>query len=63
VCNKTILEAQGYNQEEGIDFEEIIVPVARLESIHMVLAFAYYKGFILYQMDVKSTFLNDVIQE
>ena len=46
VRNKARLVAQGYNQEEGIDFDETFAPVARLESIRMLLAFAYYKDFI-----------------
>ena len=50
--------AQGFNQEEGIDYEETFAPVARLESIRILLAYACYKDFILYQMNVKSIFLN-----
>ena len=57
VRNKARLVAQGYNQEEGIDFDKTFAPVARLESIRM-LAFACHKNFILFQMDVKSAFLN-----
>ena len=63
VRNKARLVAQGYNQEEGIDYEETFAPVARLESIRMLLAFASHKEFILYQMDVKSAFLNGYIVE
>ncbi|KAH9649211.1 hypothetical protein KPL70_025897 [Citrus sinensis] len=63
VRNKARLVAQGYNQEEGIDFDETFAPVARLESIRMLLAYACHKDFILYQMDVKSTFLNGYIME
>ncbi|KAH9657681.1 hypothetical protein KPL70_023179 [Citrus sinensis] len=63
VRNKARLVAQGYNQEEGIDFDETFAPVARLESIRMLLAYACHKDFILYQMDVKSTFLNGYIIE
>ena len=55
--------AQGFNQEEGIDFEEIFAPVARLESIRMLLAYASYMDFKLFQMDVKSAFLNGYIVE
>ena len=55
--------AQGYNQEEGIDFEETFAPVTRLESIRMLLAFACHKDFILFQMDVKGAFLNGYIME
>ena len=63
IRNKTRLVAQGYNQQEGIDYEETFAPVARLEAIRMLLAFAYHKNFILYQMDVKSAFLNGFINE
>ncbi|XP_077221968.1 uncharacterized protein LOC143855787 [Tasmannia lanceolata] len=61
--NKARLVAQGYNQEEGIDYDETFAPVARLEAIRMLFAFACHKGFKLYQMDVKSAFLNDYIME
>jgi hypothetical protein len=63
VRNKSRLVAQGYSQVEGLDFGETFAPVARLEAIRILLAFATSKGFKLYQMDVKSAFLNDVIQE
>ncbi|KAH9724999.1 hypothetical protein KPL70_007704 [Citrus sinensis] len=63
VRNKARLVAQGYNQEEGIDFDETFAPVARLESIRMLLAYACHKDFILFQMDVKSAFLNGHIME
>ncbi|KAK9217771.1 hypothetical protein WN943_006399 [Citrus x changshan-huyou] len=63
VRNKARLVAQGYNQEEGIDFDETFALVARLESIRMLLAYACHKDFILYQMDVKSAFLNGYIME
>ena len=56
VKKKDRLVAQGYNQEEGIDFDETFVPVARLEPIRVLLAFTCHKDFILYQMDVKSAF-------
>ena len=56
IRNKSILVAQGFNQEEGIDYEETFAPIARLEAIRMLLAFACFKDFILYQMDVKSAF-------
>ena len=48
---------------EGIDFDETYAPVARIESIRMFLAFAAHKGFKVYQMDVKSAFLNGVLEE
>ncbi|KAH9801427.1 hypothetical protein KPL71_001026 [Citrus sinensis] len=63
VRNKARLVAQGYNKEEEIDFDETFAPVARLESIRMLLAYACHKEFILYQMDVKSAFLNGYIME
>ncbi|KAK9177703.1 hypothetical protein WN943_026892 [Citrus x changshan-huyou] len=63
VRNKAKLVAQAYNQEEGIDFDETFAPVARLESIRMLLAFACHKDFILYQMDIKNAFLNGYIME
>jgi hypothetical protein len=63
VNDKARLVIQGYSHEEDIDFDETSVPVARLESIRMLLAFAFHKKFTLYQMDVKSTFLNCFIQE
>ncbi|GKV13735.1 hypothetical protein SLEP1_g24719 [Rubroshorea leprosula] len=63
VRNKARLVAKGYCQEEGIDFDETFAPVARLEAIRMLLTFACFKGFTLYQMDVKSAFLNGYIQE
>jgi len=59
--NKARLVAQGYSQEEGIDYDETYAPIARLEAIRMLLAFACYKNFKLYQMDVKSAFLNGYI--
>ena len=63
VRNKARLVAQGYNQEEGIDFDETFAPVARLEAIRMLLAFASFMKFKLFQMDVKSAFLNGVLSE
>ena len=61
--NKARLVAQGYRQEEGIDYDETFAPVARLEAIRLFLAFAAHKGFKVYQMDVKSAFLNDKLKE
>jgi hypothetical protein len=63
VRNKARLVAQGYSQVEGLDFGETFAPVARLEAIRILLAFGTFKRFKLYQMDVKSAFLNGVIQE
>jgi len=54
---------QGYNQEEGIDYEETFAPVARIEAIRILIAFAAHKGIKLYQMDVKSAFLNGYLKE
>jgi hypothetical protein len=63
VRNKACLIAQGFSQVEGLDFGETFAPVARLEAIKILLAFAASKGFKLYQMDAKNAFLNGVIQE
>ncbi|GJX68517.1 retrovirus-related pol polyprotein from transposon TNT 1-94 [Tanacetum coccineum] len=61
--NKARLVAQGYNQQEGIDYEETFAPIARLEAIRIFLAYAAYMGFMVYHMDVKSAFLNGRILE
>nr|GEX28974.1 retrovirus-related Pol polyprotein from transposon TNT 1-94 [Tanacetum cinerariifolium] len=61
--NKARLVDQGYNQQEGIDYDETYAPVARLESIRILLAFAYDLDFKLFQMDVKCAFLNGLINE
>nr|GEY36637.1 retrovirus-related Pol polyprotein from transposon TNT 1-94 [Tanacetum cinerariifolium] len=61
--NKARLVAQGYNQQEGIDYDETYAPVAKLESIRILLAYACALDFKLYQMDVKSAFLNSFINE
>ena len=61
--NKARLVAQGYIQVEGIDFDETFAPVARIESIRLLLAVACILNVKLYQMDVKSTFLNGVLNE
>ncbi|GJX02165.1 putative ribonuclease H-like domain-containing protein [Tanacetum coccineum] len=64
VCrNKARLVAQGHRQEEGIDYTEVFAPVARVEAIRLFLAFASFMGFMVYQMDVKSAFLNGKIEE
>jgi hypothetical protein len=62
VRNKAHLVAQGFSQVECLDLGETFDPVTRLEAIRILLAFAASKGFKLYQMGVKSAFLNDVIQ-
>ncbi|GJS17308.1 retrovirus-related pol polyprotein from transposon TNT 1-94 [Tanacetum coccineum] len=61
--NKARLVARGYRQEEGIDFEESFAPVARLEAIRIFLAFAAHMNMVVYQMDVKTTFLNGNLRE
>jgi hypothetical protein len=61
--NKIRLVAKDYSQVENLDFDETFAPVARLESIRMLLTYATHHGFKLYQMDVKSTFLNGSIKE
>ncbi|GJR91085.1 putative ribonuclease H-like domain-containing protein [Tanacetum coccineum] len=63
VKNKSMLVAQGFRQEEGIYYDEVFAPVARIEAIRLFLAFASYIGFTVYQMDVKSAFLYDTIEE
>ncbi|GKD17662.1 putative ribonuclease H-like domain-containing protein, partial [Tanacetum coccineum] len=56
IRNKARLVAQGYTQEEGIDYDEVFAPVARIEAIKLFLSYASYMGFIMYKMDVKSAF-------
>nr|GEV85740.1 hypothetical protein [Tanacetum cinerariifolium] len=63
VRNKARLIAQGHTQEEGIDYEEVFAPVARIEAIRLFLAYASFMGFMVYQMDVKSAFLYETIEE
>ncbi|GJV26112.1 putative ribonuclease H-like domain-containing protein [Tanacetum coccineum] len=63
VRNKARLVAQGHRQEEGIDYDEVFAPVAKIEAIRIFLAFASYMGFTVYQMDVKSAFLYGTIDE
>ncbi|GJX45511.1 retrovirus-related pol polyprotein from transposon TNT 1-94, partial [Tanacetum coccineum] len=61
--NKARLVARGYRQEEGIDFEESLAPVSRLEAIRIFLAFAAHMNMAIYQMDVKTAFLNGNLRE
>ena len=61
--NKARLVAKGYSQQEGIDYDETYAPVARLEAIRIFLAFAAHSNFKVYQMDVKSAFLNGELEE
>nr|GEW01878.1 copia protein [Tanacetum cinerariifolium] len=63
IRNKARLVAKGYAQEEGIDFEESFAPVARLEAIWIFVAYAAHKSFPIYQMDVKTSFLNSPLKE
>jgi folate-dependent tRNA-U54 methylase TrmFO/GidA len=63
VRNMTRLIAQGFSLVESLDFRKTFAPIARLETIRILLAFAASKRFKLYQMDVKSDFLNCVIHE
>jgi hypothetical protein len=63
VRNKARLVAQGYSQVEGVDYGETYAPVARLESIRILLAYASHHNFKLHQMDVKSVFLNGPLHE
>ncbi|GKC40769.1 putative ribonuclease H-like domain-containing protein [Tanacetum coccineum] len=62
IRNKARLVAQGYTQEEGIDYDEVFAPVARIEAIRLFLAYASFKDFVVYQMDVKSAFLYGNIE-
>ncbi|GJW21199.1 putative ribonuclease H-like domain-containing protein [Tanacetum coccineum] len=63
VRNKCRLVAQGYKQEEGIDYDEVFATVARIEAIMLFFAFASFMNFLVYQMDVKSVFLYGTIEE
>ncbi|GJV53729.1 retrovirus-related pol polyprotein from transposon TNT 1-94 [Tanacetum coccineum] len=63
IRNKARLVAKGYAQEEGIDFEESFAPVARLEAVRIFVAYAAHKSFPIYQMDVKTEFLNGPLKE
>nr|GEV05984.1 hypothetical protein [Tanacetum cinerariifolium] len=63
IRNKDRLVAQGHTQEEGIDYDEVFAPVARIKAIRLLLAYASFMGFMVYQMDVKSAFLYETIDE
>nr|GEY32070.1 putative ribonuclease H-like domain-containing protein [Tanacetum cinerariifolium] len=63
IRNKARLVAQGHTQEEGIDYKEVFAPVARIEAIRLFLAYPFFMGFPVYQMDVKSEFLYGTIEE
>ncbi|GKC67326.1 retrovirus-related pol polyprotein from transposon TNT 1-94 [Tanacetum coccineum] len=61
--NKARLVTHGYRQEEGIDFEESFAPMARLDAIRIFLAYAAHMNMVVYQMDVKTAFLNGILRE
>nr|GEU85445.1 hypothetical protein [Tanacetum cinerariifolium] len=63
VINKARLMAQGYTQEEGINYDEVFAPIAKMEAIRLFFAYASFIGFIMYQMDVKRAFLYSTIEE
>ncbi|GJR74742.1 putative ribonuclease H-like domain-containing protein [Tanacetum coccineum] len=63
IRNKARLVTQGYTQEEGIDYDKVFAPIARIEAIRLFLAYASFKDFMVYQMDVKSSFLYGKIEE
>nr|GEZ97562.1 retrovirus-related Pol polyprotein from transposon TNT 1-94 [Tanacetum cinerariifolium] len=63
VNNKSRLVAQGHTQEEGIDYDKFFAPVARIEAIRLFLAYASFKDFVVYQMDVKSDFIYGKIEK
>ena len=63
ICNKAHLMAQGYFQVEGEDFDETFALIARMESIRVLLALSCHLKFKLYQMDVKTVFLNGFLKE
>ncbi|GKF98060.1 copia protein, partial [Tanacetum coccineum] len=63
IKNKAILVAQGCTQEEMIEYDEVFAPVAKIKAIRLFLAYASFKDFMVYQMDVKSAFLYGKIKE
>nr|GEV66088.1 copia protein [Tanacetum cinerariifolium] len=63
IRNKARLVAVGYSQQEGIDYDETFAPVAQIKAIGLFLAYATHKDFIVFQMDVKTTFLNGILKE
>nr|GEU51145.1 retrovirus-related Pol polyprotein from transposon TNT 1-94 [Tanacetum cinerariifolium] len=63
IQNKARLVAVGYSQQEGIDYDETFSPVARIEAIRLFLAYAAHKDFTVFQMDVKTSFLNEILKE
>nr|GFC17857.1 retrovirus-related Pol polyprotein from transposon TNT 1-94 [Tanacetum cinerariifolium] len=63
IRNKARFVAVGYSQQEGIDYDKTFAPVARIEAIRLFLAYAAHKDFTVFQMDVKTTFLNGILKE
>nr|GEV17054.1 retrovirus-related Pol polyprotein from transposon TNT 1-94 [Tanacetum cinerariifolium] len=63
IRNKARLIAVGYSQQEGINYDETFAPVARIEAIRLFLAYDAHKDFTIYQMDVKTAFLNGILKE
>nr|GEZ66019.1 copia protein [Tanacetum cinerariifolium] len=63
IRNKARLVTVGYSQQEGIDYDETFAPVARIEAIHLFLAYAAHKDFTVFQIDVKTSFLNGILKE
>nr|GEW53587.1 retrovirus-related Pol polyprotein from transposon TNT 1-94 [Tanacetum cinerariifolium] len=63
IRNKARLVAAGYSQQEGIDYDEMFAPVTRIEAIRLFLVYAAHKDFTVFQMDVKTTFLNGILKE
>nr|GFC72008.1 retrovirus-related Pol polyprotein from transposon TNT 1-94 [Tanacetum cinerariifolium] len=63
IRNKARFVAKGYAQDEGIDFEESFAPVARLEAVRIFVAYVAHKSFPIYQMDMKTAFLNGPLKE
>nr|GEY44786.1 retrovirus-related Pol polyprotein from transposon TNT 1-94 [Tanacetum cinerariifolium] len=63
IQNKALLVAVGYSQQEGIDYDEMFAPVARIEAVRLFLAYTAHKDFTVFQMDVKTVFLNGILKE
>nr|GFC30830.1 Gag-Pol polyprotein [Tanacetum cinerariifolium] len=63
IRNKARLVTVGYSQQEGIDYNETFAPVARIEAIRLFLAYAAHKDFTIFQMDVRTSFLNEILNE
>nr|GEZ10007.1 retrovirus-related Pol polyprotein from transposon TNT 1-94 [Tanacetum cinerariifolium] len=63
IQNKARLVAVGYSQQEGIDYDETFAPVVGIEAIHLFLAYVAHKDFTVFQMDVKTVFLNEILKE